>query len=126
MFNFGGRVNSTNLENHFVVITGQKAPFWYIIYPGVKIFEIWPEISLIFGRVTSDDLGNHFLVITGPRAVFWYIICPGLTIFVFLPQMTQTFCDLIPFHYQNGVKIFLDYNKNKSIEFPAFLAYFYR
>ena len=79
-----------------------------------------------FGRVTSDDLKNHFLVITGPRAVFWYIICPGLKIFVFWPQMTQTFCDLIPFHYQNGVKIFLDYNKNKSIEFLASLAYFYR
>ena len=34
--------------------------------------------------------------------------------------MTQTLCDLIPFHYQNGVKIFLDYSS------PCQIAPLYR
>ena len=40
-----GRMTSDDLENHFFLIAGSIASFWYIICLGLKMFGFWPKMT---------------------------------------------------------------------------------
>ena len=42
-------LGADDFENHFLLIEGPRASFWYIICPGLKNFEFWTQMTPNFG-----------------------------------------------------------------------------
>ena len=64
---FWGRMTSDDLENHFLLITGSRASFWYIICLGLKMFGFWPQMTPntpMSPRPQISKIKNLYLVLS--------------------------------------------------------------